>query len=72
MTVSNDVVITGDDDFSPRFQVEDKTFDYNIYFDLYKITQKPTQKHENHFSVFKILKLDAANYLLKRSPIYND
>ncbi|MBK9741712.1 MAG: hypothetical protein IPO94_01565 [Saprospiraceae bacterium] len=55
MTVSNDVVITGDDDFSPRFQWKIKP-SITIFILIYtKITQKPTQKHENHFSVFKIL-----------------
>ncbi|HRG41178.1 MAG TPA: hypothetical protein PLC27_07235 [Saprospiraceae bacterium] len=72
MTVSNDVVITGDDDFFSTISVEDKTFDYNIYFDLYKNNTKTYSKTRKPFFSFQDSWLDAANYLLKRSPIYND
>lgn len=61
---------TSIDDFDMSDTSIDKTFNYNVYFDLYKNNIKTFTQTRQPFFNMKDSWMDSMSYLLKRSPIY--
>lgn len=61
---------TSIDDFDMSDTTIDKTFNYNVYFDLYKNNIKTYTQTRQPFFNMKDSWMDSMSYLLKRSPIY--
>lgn len=62
---------TNIDDFSSSSTYEDKSFDYTVYFDIYKNLDKIYTRSRKPFFKEQIAWMDSMQYLLKRSPIYS-
>lgn len=59
------------DDFSFSRTEQNKKFDFNVYFDLYKNNTKIYTKTRTPILTMKDSWMDSMTFLLKRCPIYN-
>ncbi len=73
ITQSQSTVILGAedvDDFTVISTDDDRLYDFQVYFDVYKNSQKIYSKSRKPFFSLKDSWIDAVNFLLKRSPLY--